>query len=258
VEFANGRGRLDVTAVRQLPPVALNGVTVAAPLAKPGDYYLFDNTGFILVRPATRTFSSFVFTRAELNHTGALLPGAFMFYPTGIDSDTLLASDSKRLKQHVPVSIHWHMQRPNSRELYARGWLELPDVPAIEAGAARWFEVAAALATRPGGVSTLAPGGLEVTSVVLLHRRDVHTSEVVYLEMLTPLDVTAVGVDPVRLVLPTGYEETPWPRFVQAPGLRAPLSKAGVKWQTLDDSSAQRRHATCRAPWLSELRSGTQ
>ena len=258
-EFANGRGRLDVAAVRKAPAISLNSITIAAPLAKPGDYYLFDNTGFILVRPATRTFSSFVFTRAEFNHTGALLPGAFMFKETPLHSDTVVAGDFERLTQHAPVSIHWHMQpRSSPAELYARGWLELEDAPAVEAGVARWFEVAAALATMPNGVGAMAPDGLEVTSVALLRRPDVHTSHIVYLEMLAPLGVKAVDVDPDRLVLPSGYKETPWPGVARAPGLRTALQMAGARWHTLEDSSTQRSRATCRAPWLPEPRSGTQ
>ena len=60
VVFAGGRGRLDVAAVaRRRPPIRTEGIVLAAPLAKAGDYYLFDSTGFVLVRPGTRTFSSF-------------------------------------------------------------------------------------------------------------------------------------------------------------------------------------------------------
>jgi hypothetical protein len=247
-----------VSAVRAAPAVSLNGITIAAPLAKPGDYYLFDNTGFILVRPATRTFSSFVFTRAEFNHTGALLPGAFMFKETPLHSDTVAAGDFERLTQHAPVSIHWHMQpRDNPAKLYARGWLELADAPAGEAGVARWFEVAAALATMPNVEGAMTPDGLEVTSVALLRRPDVHSSHIVYLEMLAPLGVKAVDVDPVRLVLPSGYKETPWPGVARAPSLRASSQMAGARWHTLEDSSTQRSRSTCRAPWLPDLRSGT-
>ena len=261
VEFANGRGRLDVTAIRATPAVSLNGITIAEPLAKPGDYYLFDDTGFILVRPGTRTFSRFVFTRAEFNHTGALLPGAFMMKDTPIHSDTLRTGDVERLNQHAPVSIHWHMQPrgfESPDQLYARGWLELQDAPAIEAGVARWFEIAAALATMPNGVSAMAPDGVEVTSVVLLRKQGLRDSRVTYLEMLGPLHLTAVDVDPVRLVLPAGYSETRWRGFEHVPSVGAPLQTMGVRWQTLEDSSTQRRRATCRAPWLPEPRGGAQ
>jgi len=258
VEFADGRGRFDVTAVRPAPAVSLNGITIEAPLAKPGDYYLFDNMGFILVRPATRTFSSFVFTRAEFNHTGDLLPGAFMFKPKPVHTDTLLADAVGRRKQHAPVSIHWHMQHRNSGELYARGWLEVKDAPPVEAGVARWFEVAAALGTRPDGVRGIPPDSLEVTSVALLRQPDVHTSYMVYLEMLAPLGVKAVDVDPARFALPLGYEETTWPGFVHEPRLSASLQTRGARWQRLEQVSAQRSRATCRAPWLPALQVETQ
>ena len=78
VEVAAGRGRLSVTAIRSGPAVRVNGVVIGAPLAKPGDYYLFDSTQVLLVRPAPRTFMRFVLTRADYNQTGRLLPGAFL------------------------------------------------------------------------------------------------------------------------------------------------------------------------------------
>jgi hypothetical protein len=167
-----------VAAVRQAPVVA-----IAEPLARPGDYYLFDEAGFVLVRPATRTFSSVAFTRADFNHTGALLPGALLLSNAPVRTDTLTSGATGAPRQDVPISIHWHMQprgyeRPG--QLYARGWLEIQDAPAVEAGVARWFEVAAALATRRGGVSALAPEGLEVTSVVLLHQPGMRASYAPY------------------------------------------------------------------------------
>lgn len=259
VEFAAGRGRLDVTAVRQAPVVALNGIAVAEPLARPGDYYLFDNAGFILVRPATRTFSSVAFTRAEFNHTGALLPGAFMMPNTAVRTDTLTVGAIEGRRQHAPVSIHWHMQPPgfgSPGQMYARGWLELQDAPAVEAGVARWFEVAAALTTRPGGVRALAPDGVEVTSIVLLRRPGMRASSVRYSEMLAPLRLTAVDVEPARLVLPAGYTETRWPGVEHAPGLGAPSQRAAVRWHTLEDAASQRGRATCRQAWLPELHGG--
>lgn len=258
VEFAAGRGRLDVTAVRQAPVVALNGIAVAEPLARPGDYYLFDNTGFILVRSDTRTFSSVAFTRADFNYTGALLPGAFMLPASPRRTDTLPVGAIEGQGQHAPVSIHWHMQPPAGRPgpMYARGWLELEDAPAAEAGVARWFEVAAALATRPGSVRALAPDGVEVTSVVLLRGPEMRASSVAYTEMLAPLRLTVADVDSARLVLPVGYTETRWPGFEHAPRLRAPPRRAAARWHTLEDATSQRGRATCRQAWLPELPGG--
>ena len=256
VEFADGRGRLDVTAVRRLPAVSLSGVTVGEPLARPGDYYLFDNTGAVLVRPATRTFSRLVFTRTDYNHTGALLPGAFLMWDTPVPAETLAAGDAAPRRQHAPVTIHWHMQPPDFERtgaLYARGWLEIEDAPAVEAGVARWFEVAAALATRPGGVRALEPAGaLEITSVALLRRPGARRPSITYRELLAPSGLAAVDVDPVRLVLPAGYRETPWPGFERMPGLRTAAPTAAAHWRTLDSVERQRVRAACRQAWVPE------
>jgi hypothetical protein len=259
MEFADGRGRLDVTAIRHAPVVSVDSVIVGEPLARPGDYYLFDNTGFILVRPATRTFSSFTFTRASFNLTGALLPGAFLMRPTPNRMDTLTAGDDRR--QHAPVGIHWHMQPPGAHgleRLYARGWLEIQDAPAVEAGVARWFEVAAALATRPGGVSSLASGGVEVTSIALLRPPDVRVPSVTYPEMLTPRQLAAVDVEPSRLVLPPGYQETPWPGFEHDARLLARSRTAAARWRSLEDIRHQYGRATCRQAWLPDPRAATR
>jgi hypothetical protein len=68
IEFAAGRGRFDVTAVPSWAPLSYKGVTVGAPLARPGDYYLFDTTSFILVRPSDRTFSAVSLATSTYRH----------------------------------------------------------------------------------------------------------------------------------------------------------------------------------------------
>src|ERR1043165_3390131 len=57
VEFAAGRGRIDVSTVASRPARSVNGVTIGPPIARAGDYYLFDSTGYVVVRPSSRTFS---------------------------------------------------------------------------------------------------------------------------------------------------------------------------------------------------------
>ena len=255
--FADGRGRLDVTAIRRARAVSLGGVTVAEPLARPGDYYLFDNAGFILVRPPERSFSRFMFTRADFNQTGALLPGAYLMWPAAIRADTLPNGDRAARRQHAPVTVHWHMQPPASSgradKLYARGWLEIVDAPAVEAGVARWFEVAAALATRPGGISALARDGVEVTSVALFRQPNERRHSVTYLEMLTPRRLATIDVDPVTLLLPAGYTETPWPGFARQPRSPHSAPTSAERWRTLEDTASQRVSALCRQAWLPEV-----
>lgn len=263
VEFAAGRGRFDVVAVRQAPAATVNGVAVAEPLARPGDYYLFDNTGAVLVRPATRTFARVAFTRADYNHTGALLPGAFPFSRRGIwGSDTQAVDNADAQRQHGPVAVHWHMQpRTDPGHLYARGWLEVADAPAVEAGVARWFEVAAALATRPGGVGALPPDGVEVTSIMLVHPRAEPAGggrppERGFLEMLAPRRLMAADVDPARLVVPAGFEETRWPGIARERGPAAPSRTPGARWHTLEDEASQRARAACGRAWLPDPSEG--
>ena len=264
--FAGGRGRLDVTAVSHAPAIALDGIAVAEPLARPGDYYLFDNLGFVLVRPVSRTFSSFTFTRADFNLTGALLPGAYMMRRSTIGRvDTLPPSDLGARRQHAPISLHWHMQprqnaTPNLEHaarwrLYARGWLEIKDAPGIEAGVARWFEVAAALATRPAGVSDIGADGLEVTSVVRFNRR-MPLSPVQYLQTLAPRQLAAVDVDPGRLAIPPDFAETPWGDLGNASGMRAPARRASSRWYAPEDTLTQRERSACRQAWLPEAHAG--
>ena len=210
VEFAAGRGRLSVTALRPGPAVSVNAVRIGSPLATPGDYYLFDTTEFILVRPRQHTFSRFALTRADYNQTGRLLPGAFLMRYTPCSTDTLAV---ERVTQHAPISVHWHLDSADARgpvKLYARGWLEIADAPAIEAGIARWFGVATALATRPGGVAPLTRTKLQLTTVALLRTTKAREPYLRYSALLTPIGLTAAKIDPTRLVLPTGYTETRW------------------------------------------------
>jgi hypothetical protein len=226
LEFADGRGRLSVTAIRSGPPVRVNGVVIGAPLAKPGDYYLFDSIQVVLVRPRQRTFSRFVLTRADYNHTGRLLPGAFMMRYTPCSTDTLPVEE--RVSQHAPISIHWHLDTLDERgptRLYARGWLEVLDAPASEAGAIRWFGVAMAIASRPGGINTLPRSRLQLTAVSLLRATSAREPYLRYAALLSPIGLTTAEIAPVQLTLPKGYTETGWPeitpkRRASARGLR--------------------------------------
>jgi hypothetical protein len=238
VEYAGGRGRFSVTAVRGGPPVAMNGVVVGAPLAQRGDYYLFDSTGFILVRPTSGTFSSFLFTRAEYNQSGGFLPGQFLMKNTPWRTDTLGAAQARRLRQHAPVSVHWHLDSLDARvprRIYARGWIELRDAPASEAGVARWFGVASALASRPGGVRALPRDRLQITSVALLRRSADRDDYLRYLGLLTPLRLTEVDIDPRRLVLPRDFRATRWPGFEQDDGLDPPSHAVASHWRSLGE-----------------------
>ena len=134
--------------------------------------------------------------------------------------------------------------------------LEVEDAPGIEAGVARWFEVAAALATRPGGVSDIGPDGLEVTSVVRFNRRMLPSSPVQYLETLAPSQLAAVDIDQARLAIPLEYTETPWGTSGPGPGTRASPRGASARWYAPEDTLSQRGRAACRQAWLPEAHAG--
>src|SRR5947209_3536918 len=53
VSWAGNRGRIDVLTRPVRPAIKVGELTVGPSLAMPGDYYLFDSSGFVLVRPAT-------------------------------------------------------------------------------------------------------------------------------------------------------------------------------------------------------------
>ena len=238
VEFAAGRGRLTVTAVRPGPPMAVNGVAIGSPLAAPGDYYLFDTTEFVLVRPSHRTFMRFSLTRADYNQTGRLLPGAFLMRYTPCSTDTLAV---ERVTQHAPISIHWHLDSLDERgpvRLYARGWLEIADAPAIEAGVARWFGVATALANRPNGIGALARTNLQLTAVALLRTSEAREPYLRYSALLRPLGLAAVKIDPMRLLLPGGYTETAWLNGGRTSSSRLPRDGSAAKWRRLPGAHA--------------------
>ena len=240
VEFGGGRGRFSVTAVRGGPPVAMNGVIVRAPLAQRGDYYLFDSTGFILARPASRTFSHFVFTRAEYTQTGGFLPGQFRMKNTPWHTDTLRDAEARRVGQHAPASIHWHLDSLDERgpmKIYARGWIELRDAPASEAGVVRWFGVASALASRTGGIRALPRNRLQLTAIALLRRSNDRDDYLRYLGLLTPIGLTEAEIDPHRLVLPAGYRGTRWPGFERDERLDAPSPVVASHWRSLGEAS---------------------
>jgi hypothetical protein len=126
VTVAAGRGRLDVTGRSRAPVMSVAGVVLGDPLANPGDYYLFDSTGAVLVRPGNHTFSSFSFAIHTFNFSENRdgWPDWFRFpqlHPTvidgGVSADRLQRSD---------IRLYWHIDRdqqtPTGRSL-ARGRL---------------------------------------------------------------------------------------------------------------------------------------
>jgi len=59
VTYAGTRGRIDVLARSERPAVRAKWVILSPSAISPGDYFLFDSTGFTLVRPAKKNFTPF-------------------------------------------------------------------------------------------------------------------------------------------------------------------------------------------------------
>jgi hypothetical protein len=241
VEFAAKRGRLDVIAHRGRPPIAVGGVTIVTPLAGPGDYYLFDSTGFVLVRPTSRTFSTFVLSESShrLGDVHEAREGMMEF--SRLRADTLGAGDSARMVQHGPFTLRWHLDRRQSQgpaRVLARGWIELPDAPAGEASVVRWFGAVATLAGMPDSLGALPPDSLQVTAAVVLPAAGGTapgaSSAPVTLVVVHPLSrLTTVSIDPTRLALPAGFTETPWPGFERAAPPAVATRDAADRWRTV-------------------------
>jgi pimeloyl-ACP methyl ester carboxylesterase len=241
VEFAAGRGRLDVIARTGRPPIAVRGVTVNPPIASSGDYYLFDSTGFVLVQPTNRTFSTFALSESSFRLGDVRDPreGFMEFSP--LHADTLAANDSGRLTQHGPYTVRWHLDRRQATgpaRVLARGWIELPDAPAGEASVVRWFGAAAVLASMRDGFKATSPDSLRVTAAIVLPTPGSGgsgaTGAPLTLIVLHSLaEVATAGIDPARLVLPQGFSERPWPGFERAARSPTSLPGAAARWRTM-------------------------
>jgi hypothetical protein len=231
VVFAGGRGRLDVGAVaRRTPPIRTEGIVLAAPLAKAGDYYLFDSTGFVLVRPGTRTFSSFQIADDRFNYEGRRdgWPAWFPLKRTSVDT---LGADTPNavLRQHGAYPVYWHADM-RGRAL-ARGRFTVVDARPSELVVVRWFAATRALAALIANGDTLGGAPLTVTALGLWAEPadTVPPTAIIEVRPFTKFQRAAVSVD--RLVLPAGYVEAPWPGYEQAQQVFPTSADSGVYWK---------------------------
>jgi hypothetical protein len=247
VEFAAGRGRVDVIATHYGPPIAVQSHTLAPPLASAGDYYLFGSTGFVLVRPASRTFSTFVLSESSYRLVDVPEPreGFMEFSP--LHADTLTAYDSTHWREHGPFTVRWHLDRRQASgpsQVLARGWIELPDAPASDASVIRWFGAAATLARLLGNPASFPTDSPRVTAAIVLppsgrgaSRTTTAPTTLIVLHPLTA--VTRASVDPARLVLPAGFRNRPWHGFERV--VRHPVAAPdpAARWRTIPEDSRQ-------------------
>lgn len=235
IVFAGGRGRLDVGAVARHPVVRTAGIVLSAPLAKPGDYYLFDSTGFVLVRPATRTFSSFQIADDRYNYEGRRdgWPAWFPFKRQSVDT---LGQDTPAvaLRQHGAYPVYWHADVPG-RQL-ARGRFIVVDARPGELAAVRWFAATRALAELMLRGDTL--GGSRPTLMALgLWAESVDTIPPTAIAGERPFnDLRRVDVSRGRLLLPAGYTEAPWPGYEKVQQVFPTSADGGAYWRRLPRS----------------------
>jgi hypothetical protein len=231
VVFAGGRGRLDVAAVaRRTPPIRIEGIVLAAPLAKADDYYLFDSTGFVLVRPGARTFSSFQIADDRFNYEGRRdgWPAWFPLKRTAVD--TLGAGTSAAsLRQHGAYPVYWHADI-KGREL-ARGRFTVVDARPGELAVVRWFAATRALAALMVKGDTLGGATPTLTALGLWAEPadTVPPTAIIEVRPFTDLRRADVSVD--RLVLPAAYTEAPWPGFEQAQQGFPTSADSGAYWK---------------------------
>lgn len=233
VEFGAQRGRLDVhsTAGRD---VSIGGVVITRPLARVGDYYLFDSAGFVLVRPRERTFSVFSFSRSWIHIGSARDPSEGFMELLGFRADTLHPAAADSLLQHGPFTVRWHLDRRRTGnppiDVLSRGWIDVADAPAGEASAIRWFGAAAALSALSVASDSLSGADLQITAAVVLPRGRIAPLNLIVLHPLR--GAARMEIDAARFVLPSGFKETPWPGFERAGQM--PASEAVVdRWRRM-------------------------
>jgi hypothetical protein len=227
ITWAGTRGRIDILSKPLRPVMKIGDVTVGPSQAVPGDYYLFDSTGFVLVRPAIRQFSVFHISDAAFNYEGRRdgWPAFFAFAPPRVDT---VRADSIIAPEHGEHRIYWHVDVAKdtvctvggcSVEELARGRTTIADAPVAELIVARWFGPAQALGEIAGGVSRLLDKPIRVTTVSPLtgiHRiRDLRTT----------------SVSRASLTVPSDFVEAPWPGF-RSSSIEKDVDR-GARWRTL-------------------------
>lgn len=226
VTWAGGRGRIDIQSRPHRPVMKIGDVTVGRSQAEPGDYYLFDSTGFVLVRPAMRQYSALQISDAAFNYEGRRdgWPAFFSFAPTRVDT---VRADSTITREHGEQRIYWHVDIAKdtvctaggcSIEELARGRTTIADAPVAELIVARWFGPAQALGEIPGGISRLIDKPIRVTTV----------SPVTGIHLIR--DLRPTDISRASLTVPPDFVEAPWPGF-PASSVNSGIDR-GVKWRT--------------------------
>jgi hypothetical protein len=226
VTWAGTRGRIDILTRSARPVIRVGGVTVGPSPAVAGDYYLFDSTGFILVRPGAKQYSILQISDAAFNFEGRRdgWPAFFPFAPARVDT---VSADSVTTIDHAEHRIYWHVDVAKdtvctvggcSVEELARGRTTIADAPVAELIVARWFGPAQALAEIPGGVLRLSDKTIRVTTV----------SPVTGIHRIR--DFRSTSVSRTSLTVPSDFVEVPWPSLPASSASRS--VDRGAKWRS--------------------------
>ena len=213
VEFAEGRGRLDLQAMRHGPVTVVNGIELAPPAGRSGDYYLFSDTALVLVRPRTRTYAQLRLSDVVSSATPALLPSDELMRFATNRIDTVTSTSRTRGERRVPLKIQMHVdvvrvgQTPSS---LARASINAADAPAGETSAMRWLGAARILAALAPTLQRKPGERLQLTAVAAL--RLTPNGAQALLASGQPFScVASADIDRTRLILPHGYAKIPWP-----------------------------------------------
>ena len=226
VTWAGTRGRIDILTRSARPVIRVGGVTVGPSPAVAGDYYLFDSTGFILVRPGAKQYSILQISDAAFNFEGRRdgWPAFFPFAPARVDT---VSADSVTTIDHAEHRIYWHVDVAKdtvctvggcSAEELARGRTTIADAPVAELIVARWFGPALALAEIPGGGLRLSDKTIRVTTV----------SPVTGIHRIR--DFRSTSVSRTSLTVPSDFVEVPWPSLPASSASRS--VDRGAKWRS--------------------------
>jgi beta-lactamase regulating signal transducer with metallopeptidase domain len=209
VESAARRGRLEILAVDSAAPVLRNGLNLA-PLGVRGDYYLFDSTSFVLVRPASKTFAIFAIVDAAYNFNDGREGWPDVFdIPSAMRTQPVSAAQGamRQLERHGAFRIYWHVDVDSdvpSFGVLSRGRLGVGDAPLGESTVAGWFGPALALAQLARIDSTWFPNDrLGLAIVAPLVGDNASTTNFMSKHRLAEIRITPIDLS--RLTLPSDY-----------------------------------------------------
>ena len=231
VECTARRGRVDILTRDSAPPVLLNGVNLAS-LGVRGDYYLFDSTSFVLVRPASKTFAVFTVDVAyNFNNGREGWPDMFAFSTIRTQPVSAAEGAKRQLERHGAFQIYWHVDvdwELPSFAVLSRGRLRVVDAPVGESTVVRWFGPALALARLATIDSTWFPNSrIGLTAIAPLVGDNGSTTNFSSKQWLERLRITAI--DLTRLTLPSDYTAVAIPGSLTESQAKERIAS----WQTL-------------------------